>query len=66
EEGKRVLLAGLTTDVARLMSRMGVLDKLHDTHRFATRLEALASAADVIAAQMSQGDEGEGHLDSSA
>jgi len=66
EEGKRVLLAGLTADVARLMSRMGVLDKLHDTHRFATRLAALGSAADLIAAQSGHGGDGEGHPDSSA
>lgn len=47
-EGKKVLLAGLSAPVARLMSRMGVLDKLHDTDRFATRKEALEKAVKIV------------------
>ena len=47
-EGKKVLLAGLSAEVARLMSRMGVLDKFHDTYRFATRREALAKAVELV------------------
>jgi len=47
-EGKKVLLAGLSAPVARLMSRMGVLDKFHDTDRFATRREALEKAVKIV------------------
>jgi SulP family sulfate permease len=47
-EGKKVLLAGLSAPVARLMSRMGVLDKFHDTDRFATRREALERAVEIV------------------
>jgi SulP family sulfate permease len=47
-EGKTVLLAGLSAGVARLMSRMGVIDKFHDTHRFASRKEALEKAVEFV------------------
>jgi len=50
-EGKKVLLAGLSAPVARLMSRMGVLDKFHDTDRFATRREALEKAVKIVESQ---------------
>jgi SulP family sulfate permease len=47
-EGKKVLLAGLSAEVARLMSRMGVIDKFHETYRFPTRREALEKAVQFV------------------
>ncbi len=42
--GKEVLIVGLSLPVARLMSCMGILDRIRETHRFATRREALEFA----------------------
>ncbi|MGB5622988.1 MAG: SulP family inorganic anion transporter [Gammaproteobacteria bacterium] len=40
-----VILVGLSADVARLLGRMHILDRFHETKRFSSRLEALAYAA---------------------
>jgi SulP family sulfate permease len=44
ESGRHVLLIGLNFHVARLLSRMKILDKVKETARFATRREALEAA----------------------
>jgi SulP family sulfate permease len=44
ESGRHVLMIGLNLHVARLLSRMGILDKVKDTARFPTRREALEAA----------------------
>jgi len=46
--GKEVLVVGLSAEVARLLGRMGMLDRFKATTRFPTRREALAYAADFI------------------
>ncbi len=50
-EGKHIVLAGLSADVARMMSRMGVIDRFHATDRFANRRDALESAARFLEAR---------------
>jgi len=39
--GKDVLMFGLSAQVARLLAQPGILDRLKETTRFATRGEAL-------------------------
>lgn len=46
DAGKPVLLIGLSAEVERPLSRMGMLDRLQDTARFATRRGALQAAVD--------------------
>lgn len=46
DAGKPVLLIGLSVEVERLLGRMGLLDRLQDTARFATRRDALQAAVD--------------------
>lgn len=48
EEGKLVLLVGLSLRVARLMKRMGVLDELRDTERFESRSDAVVAAIKLL------------------
>ena len=45
DSGRHVLVIGLNYPVARLLSRMGILDKVKETSRFGTRREALDAAA---------------------
>jgi SulP family sulfate permease len=49
--GKRVLLVGLSRDVAKLLSRLGIIDHFKDTNRFASRIEALEAARRHILAE---------------
>jgi SulP family sulfate permease len=44
--GKDVLVVGLSAPVARLLAKMGILDRFKETTRFATRREALRYAVD--------------------
>ena len=44
--GKEVMVVGLSLPVARILGRLGVLDEIKTTARFATRSEALAAAAE--------------------
>ncbi len=44
DAGRHVLVIGLNFHVARLLSRMGILDKVKETARFPTRREALEAA----------------------
>jgi SulP family sulfate permease len=44
--GKEVMVVGLSLPVARVLGRLGVLDEIKTTARFATRSEALAAAAE--------------------
>jgi SulP family sulfate permease len=48
---QQVLLVGLSYPVARLLGRMRVLDRVRDTHRFATRMEAVQAAAAILGIQ---------------
>jgi SulP family sulfate permease len=48
DAGKRTILVGLSLEVARLLSRMGILDKFKDTNRYQSREDALQHAADLI------------------
>ena len=43
--GKDVLMVGLSAPVARLLARMGILERFKETTRFATRRDALTYAA---------------------
>jgi SulP family sulfate permease len=45
EAEQDVIVVGLSADVARLLGRMHILDRFHETKRFTSRLEALAYAA---------------------
>lgn len=42
--GKRVLLVGLSREVAKLMSRLGIIDHFKETDRFQSRIDALRAA----------------------
>jgi len=44
EEGKRVIIVGMTFAVARLMSRLGALDEMRESELFETRTEAVVAA----------------------
>jgi SulP family sulfate permease len=46
EAGKAVFLVGLTYQVTRLMSRLGCLDLVRETERFAERSEAVRAAVE--------------------
>jgi len=46
--GKDVLMVGLSAPVARLMGKMGMLDRFKETTRFAGRQEALLYAAEKL------------------
>jgi len=48
EAGHPVMLIGLSLRVARLLGRMGILNKVRDTERFATRQQALEQAVEMI------------------
>lgn len=50
DAGKPVLLIGLSAEVERLLGRMGMLDRLQDIARFATRRGALQAAVDMLGA----------------
>lgn len=52
ENGARVYLAGLAPPVANTLARLGVLALVADSHRYRTRGEALAAAADSVSATM--------------
>jgi len=54
DAGKPVLLIGLSAEVGRLLSRMGMLDRLQETARFATRRGALQAAVDMLGAGPTQ------------
>lgn len=46
--GKEVLIFGLSAPVARLLGRMGMLERFKETARFPTRRKALEYAADYV------------------
>jgi SulP family sulfate permease len=46
--GKDVLIVGLSLSVAKVLGRLGVLDEIKTTARFATRREALAAAEEIV------------------
>ena len=48
---KRVLLVGLSRDVAKLLSRLGIIDHFKETDRFQSRLDALEAARNEIGAR---------------
>jgi sulfate permease, SulP family len=50
---QEVIVVGLNYSVARLLSRLGSLDLVKETHRFPTRLEGLQAAARLVAAATS-------------
>jgi SulP family sulfate permease len=45
---RNVIIVGLNFAVARLFARLGILDKVHETHRVATRYEAVSQAVALI------------------
>lgn len=49
--GKRVLLVGLSRDVAKLLSRLGIIDHFRATDRFRSRIEALNVARNHVHAR---------------
>jgi len=54
--GQHVFLVGLNLAVARLLGRIGVLDAVKETARFAHRLDAIDAAAASLAAQDAKRD----------
>jgi SulP family sulfate permease len=46
--GKAVIVVGLNFSVARLFARLGILDLVHETHRVATRREAIEAAVAIL------------------
>lgn len=49
ELGQAVLIIGMQLGVARVLGRLGSLDKVREATRFATRIEALEAAAAIVA-----------------
>jgi SulP family sulfate permease len=49
EAGQDVAVVGLNYAVARLFGQLGTLDLVKETHRFATRLEAVEAALEMLA-----------------
>jgi hypothetical protein len=45
---RNVIIVGLNFAVAKLFARLGILDKVHETHRVATRYEAVSQAVALI------------------
>lgn len=45
---RQVIIVGLNFAVARLLARLGILDRVHETHRVATRFEAVSQAVRLI------------------
>ncbi len=54
DSDQAVLIAGMQYVVARLLGQLGVLDKLRETTRFATRIEAIEEARRLLPAQKGQ------------
>jgi SulP family sulfate permease len=48
DAGKEVILVGLSLSVAKLLGRLGVLDEVKATARFASRRDALAAASETL------------------
>jgi sulfate permease, SulP family len=48
QKGRDVVIVGLNFAVARLFARLGILDMVHETHRVATRREAVERAVTLI------------------
>ena len=51
DNGQEALVAGMQMPVARMLGRLGALDKLRETTRFTNRLEAIQDAARIVAAR---------------
>ena len=51
DNGQEALVAGMQLPVARMLGRLGALDKLRETTRFTNRLEAIQDAARIVAAR---------------
>ena len=45
DANQQVFIAGMQLGVARVLSRLGALDEVRETTRFATRLDAIRAAA---------------------
>jgi SulP family sulfate permease len=52
EGHQEVLVVGIQFGVARVLSRLGALDGLRETMRFATRREAIEAAANILAQRL--------------
>ncbi len=48
--GQNVIIAGLNAGLARTLGKMGVLDRIRETARFASRRDALQAAVDQVSA----------------
>jgi len=57
QSDQEVLLIGLNYPVARLLSRLGSLDLIKETHRFGSRIEGLAAAVDLLSRNSREADE---------
>jgi len=49
DNGQEALVAGMQLPVARMLGRLGALDKLKETTRFPSRLDAIRRAAQIVA-----------------
>jgi sulfate permease, SulP family len=52
ESGQQVYVVGMQLSVARVLSRLGALDSLRDSTRFANRMDAIEAAAAQIAGRL--------------
>jgi len=48
DNGQEALIAGMHLPVARMLGRLGALDRVRETTRFASRLEAIREAARIV------------------
>jgi SulP family sulfate permease len=48
QANRNVIIVGLNFAVARLFARLGILDKVHETHRVATRMDAVSRAVALV------------------
>jgi SulP family sulfate permease len=57
DQGKHVMIVGMTYPVARLLGRLGALNRVRESERFGSRSEAIRKAAEFLAAESSGRDE---------
>jgi SulP family sulfate permease len=56
EQGKHVIITGMTFSVARLLVRLGALDNVRESERFDNRPEAIRAAVSYLAARKQDAD----------
>jgi len=50
EEGKHIIIVGMTFHVARLLGRLGILDQVRESAKYGNRREAILAAVDYLVA----------------